>query len=84
MDMAEASPTPKEEPMNEDLSPDAASSSTATPCCTVWKEVVVVLLSVMSDSCDPMDHSLLGSSVHGIPQARILEWAAISFSRGSS
>ena len=31
-----------------------------------------------------MDCSLLGSSVHGILQARILEWVAISFSRGSS
>ena len=30
-----------------------------------------------------MDYSLLGSSVHGILQARILEWVAISFSRGS-
>ena len=38
----------------------------------------------MSDSCDPMDCSLPGSSVHGILQARILEWVAISFSRGSS
>ena len=34
--------------------------------------------------CNPMDCSLPGSSVHGIPQARILEWVAISFSRGSS
>ena len=34
--------------------------------------------------CDPMDSSLPGSAVHGIFQARILEWAAISFSRGSS
>ena len=33
---------------------------------------------------DPMDCSLAGSSVHGIFLARILEWAAISFSRGSS
>ena len=32
--------------------------------------------------CDPMDGSLPGSAVHGISQARILEWAAISFSRG--
>ena len=31
-----------------------------------------------------MDYSLPGSSVHGISQARILEWVAISFSRGSS
>ena len=34
--------------------------------------------------CDPMDCSAPGSSVHGISQARILEWVAISFSRGSS
>ena len=34
--------------------------------------------------CDPMDHSLPGSSVHGISQARTLEWVVISFSRGSS
>ena len=33
--------------------------------------------------CDPMDCSLPGSSVHGIIQARILKWVAISFSRGS-
>ena len=32
----------------------------------------------------PMDCSLLDSSVRGILQARILEWVAISFSRGSS
>ena len=38
----------------------------------------------MFDSCDPMDCSLPGSSVHGILQARIVEWVAISFSRGSS
>ena len=34
--------------------------------------------------CDPMDCSLPGSSVHGIFQAIVLEWIAISFSRGSS
>ena len=34
--------------------------------------------------CDPTDCSLPGSSVHGIFQARVLEWVAISFSRGSS
>ena len=34
--------------------------------------------------CDPMDCSLPGSSVHGIFQAIVLEWVAISFSRGSS
>ena len=34
--------------------------------------------------CDPIDCSMPGSSVHGIFQARILEWVAISSSRGSS
>ena len=34
--------------------------------------------------CDPMDYSLPGSSVRGILQSRILEWVAISSSRGSS
>ena len=33
--------------------------------------------------CNPMDCSPSGSSVHGIFQARILEWIAISYSRGS-
>ena len=42
--------------------------------------------SVVSDSalCDPMQCSLPGSSVHGILQARILEWVAVPFSKGSS
>ena len=34
--------------------------------------------------CDPMDYSLTGCSVHGILQARILEWVAMPSSRGSS
>ena len=45
-------------------------------------------LSEVTQSCptlwDPMDCSLPGSSVHGIFQAIVLEWMAMSFSRGSS
>ena len=37
-----------------------------------------------STLCDPMDCSPPGSCVHGILQARILEWVAISSSRGTS
>ena len=41
--------------------------------------------SEVSQSCltlsDPMDRSLPGSSVHGILQARVLEWGAIAFSK---
>ena len=40
--------------------------------------------SEIAQSCltpsDPMDYSLPGSSVHGIFQARVLEWGAIAFS----
>ena len=41
-------------------------------------------LQVCPAFCDPMDYSPLGSSVHGIIQARILEWIAMPSSRGSS
>ena len=49
----------------------------------------IVYIAVLStQSCltlwDPIDCSLPGSSVHRILQARILEWVAISSSRGSS
>ena len=37
----------------------------------------------MSNCCNLMDCSRLGSSVHGISQARTLEWVTLSFSRGS-
>ena len=48
--------------------------------------VVVVLLLVTQSCltlCDPMDCGLLGSYNHGILEARILQWTAIPFSRGS-
>ena len=51
------------------------------------KEVYVcVMLSCFSRVrlCNAMDCGLQGSSVHGILQARILEWVAISYLRGSS
>ena len=47
----------------------ATAATSLQSCCTL---------------CDPMGCSLPGSSVHGIFQARILEWVAISSSRGSS
>ena len=42
------------------------------------------LLQSCPNLCDPVDYSLPGSSVHGILQARILEWTAIYSSRESS
>ena len=44
----------------------------------------LVLFSRVRLFCDPMDCSPPGSSVHGISQTRILEWVAISSSKGSS
>ena len=46
--------------------------------------VCVCVLSCVLTLCNPMDCSLPDSSVRGISQARILEWVAISSSRGSS
>ena len=43
--------------------------------------LLLLVTQLCSTLCDPMDGSLAGSSVHGILQARILEWVAISFSR---
>ena len=53
------------------------------PCLLdIWHDIEVTQLCPIL--CDPMDCSLPGSSVHGIFQARVLEWVAISFSRRSS
>ena len=48
--------------------------------------ILILLFSRLDvyDFCDPIDCSLPGSSVDGILEAGILEWVAISFSRGSS
>ena len=46
--------------------------------------VVIYSLSHVQLFCYPVDCTPPGSSVHGISQVRILEWAAVSFSRESS
>ena len=46
--------------------------------------IAVQLLSCVQHFCKLMDFSPSGSSIHGISQARILDWVAISFSRRSS
>ena len=53
-------------------------------CVCVCVCVCIYRLAVVSDSCDPIDYSPPSSSVHGIVQARILEWVATPFSRESS
>ena len=49
----------------------------------IFKSAVCLAAQSYPTLCDPMVCSPPGSSVHGISQARILEWVAISFSRGS-
>ena len=63
------------------LTPACASSSPGfhMMCCVC----VCFVTQLCPALCDPMDCDPPGSSVHGILQARILEWVAISFSRGS-
>ena len=75
---------------------EIASTSWFASTIPIWRWLEVINHSVLdagmwwlshrvvSDSCDPMDYSLPGSSVHEISQARILEWVGISYSRGSS
>ena len=66
--------------------PSKSSQSTRTGYLfyiAVFYIVVLVTQSCLTP-CDPMDCSLPGSSVHGILQARILEWVAMPSSRGSS
>ena len=52
-------------------------------CKVRWSHSVVSAQSCPT-LCNPVDCKLLGFSVHGILQARILEWIAVFFSRGSS
>ena len=47
-------------------------------------QVKVLVFQSCPTLCNPMDYSLPGSSVYGILQARILEWVAVLFSKGSS
>jgi len=71
------------------------SDPSDTLCFFLFPPVLQGILGLVTESesqvaqlwptlCDAMDCSLWGSSVHGIFQARVLEWIAISVSRGSS
>ena len=51
---------------------------------TVWVVCACLCTQLHQTLCDPMDCSPPGSSVCGISQERILEWVAVSYSKGSS
>ena len=66
---------------------DSPSKNTGEGCHFLLQCMKVKSESEVAQSCptlsNPMDCSLPGSSVHGIFQARVLEWAAIAFSKTS-
>ena len=63
---------------------DSPGKNTGVGCCFLLQGMKVKSESEVTQSCptlsDPMDCSLPGSSIHGIFQARVLEWGAIAFS----
>ena len=63
---------------------DSPGKNTGESCNILLQCMKVKSESEVAQSCptlsDPMDYSLLGFSVHGIFQARPLEWGAITFS----
>ena len=65
---------------------DSPGKNTGVGCHFLLQCMTVKSESEVAQSCltlsDPMDCSLPGSSVHGIFQARVLEWGAIAFSKG--
>ena len=68
------------EPLSPELAGGFFSAEPPLKSLILWSEVAQSCLTL----CDPMDCSLPGSSIHSIFQTRVLEWVAISFSRGSS
>ena len=66
---------------------DSPGKKTGVGCHFLLQRIKVKSGSEVTQSCptlhDPMDCSLAGSSVHGIFQARVLEWGAIAFSNAS-
>ena len=67
-----------------DCSPLGSSMGRNFPGKNTGKESDSEIAQSCPTLCDPMDCSLRGSSIHGIFQARVLQWVAISFSGGSS
>ena len=64
--------------------PTLTPPATPAPPCPQYTQKERLIIQSCPNLCNHMDSSLPSSSVHGIFQARILGWVAISFSRGSS
>ena len=70
------------------ITSDGDCSHEIKRCLLLGRKAMTNLVTLVTQACltlwDPMDCSPLGSSVHGLLQARIMEWIALSSSRGSS
>ena len=77
---------PRQQPTRLPRPWDSPGKNTGVGCHFLLQCMKVKSESEVAESCltlsDPMDYSLPGSSVHGIFQARVLEWVAIAFSTG--
>ena len=73
-----------EEQIGSKLEKEFVKAMYCYPAYLTYVEYCAMLSHSVVSDCDPMDCSPPGSSVCGISQARILEWVAIFFSRGSS
>ena len=67
-----------------ELSPSPRTTLILTEISLVTSGSLVLVAQLYQTLCDPVDCSRPGSSVPGILQARLLEWVAISLSKGSS
>ena len=75
---------PSSDPTSYVQDPPLTARDSGSPSMTGMCVVCAKSLQSCPAFCDSMDCSPPGSSVHGILQARILEWVAVSFSRGAS
>ena len=72
--------TPRWQPINSRRPWNSPGKNTGVGCHFLLQCKQVKSESEVAQFIDPMDCSLPGSSVHGIFQARVLEWGAIAFS----
>ena len=70
------------QPLPSIRTPWPQESTSVIPTCS--REHVCLVIQLCPSHCDPRNCSPPGSSVCGISQARVLEWVAVSFSRGPS
>ena len=83
--MSDSVPPHRQQPIRLRRPWDFSGKNTGVGCHFLLQCMKVKSESEVTQPCptlsDPMDRSLPGSSIHGIFQARVLEWGAIAFSK---